>query len=72
MAKKSVQDRDSLTDPDGKSLSYQANAPKLAKRMDKVMKSATKSLSKAVSTIIGDLYQSYTFGNKQAAYNWLK
>ena len=72
MAKKSVQDRDSLTDPNGKSLSYQANAPKLAKRMDKVMKNATKSLSKAVSTIIGDLYQSYTFGNKQAAYNWLK
>lgn len=72
MAKKSVQDRDSLTDPNGKSLSYQANAPKLAKRMDKVMKSATKSLSKAVSTIIGDLYNDYVFGNKQAAYNWLK
>lgn len=72
MPKKSVQDRDSLTDPNGKSLSYQANAPKLAKRMDKVMKNATKTLSKAVSTIIGDLYQSYTFGNKQSAYNWLK
>ena len=72
MPKKSVQDRDSLTDPNGKSLSYQANAPKLAKRMDKVMKNATKSLSKAVSTIIGDLYQSYTFGNKQSAYNWLQ
>ncbi len=65
-------ERDTLTDPDGKSKGYQTKVPSLARRMDSVFKNANRYLSKAVSSILGDLQTQGTFKTKTEAYEWLK
>ena len=63
-----------MTDQDSedKSKAYQRRTPKIAKRIDVVMKNANRSLSRSVSVILGDLRKSGAFKSKQEAYEWLK
>ena len=68
----SKEERDALTDPDGKSKGYQAGVPSLSRRINEVMRSASKSLSETVSAILGDLRYQNTFHSKAEAYAWLR
>lgn len=68
----SKDDRDALTDPDGKSKAYQSKVPSVSRAMDKIMTKAVKYTSNAVKSILGDLKASGTFSTKQQAYDWLK
>ena len=59
-------------DSEAKSKAYQTKTPRIAKRLDAVMKGAHKSLSTAVSSILGDLRSQGAFRTKAEAYEWLK
>lgn len=65
-------DRDALTDPDGRSRGYQSKVPSVARRIDAVLKDSNRYLSKTVSSILEDLRYQGTFHSKAEAYAWLK
>lgn len=68
----SKEERDNLTDPDGKSKAYQAKVPSVSRRISASIKEATQYTSKAVSAILGDLKYNSVFATKAEVYDWLK
>lgn len=65
-------ERDSLTDPDGRSLSYQGRAPALSKRFDRIARSAVRRLGRDMEALLETFAYQGGFRTRAEARAFLK
>lgn len=64
-------ERDRLTDPDGRSLSYQSRSPALARRMARACRRSIRDIQQDIDAILTDLQYRGGFKTRAEAVRWM-